>query len=108
MSIVSDASHNPTKWGPKISCDGVRGKRWKRQTTRRYLLAEASFGGHLANALSAANRTEDALALERQNIELFESRYGPDHPATLSIQNNLATTLVVCRGFGDPVEGCSA
>ena len=49
--------------------------------------------GLLAETLTAPEQTDTRLALLRESLALFETVYGPDHPAQVNRMNNLATAL---------------
>jgi serine/threonine-protein kinase len=48
---------------------------------------------HLSESLHQAGHSEDALALDRQVVDVFMTYYGPDHMQTLESQGRLAVTL---------------
>ena len=49
-----------------------------------------SFGDSLANGYRTAGRTEDAIRLWEQTLEVWERVLGPEHPDTLGSRGNLA------------------
>jgi hypothetical protein len=50
---------------------------------------------NLAQLLKAANRLAEAEPLMRRALAIFETSYGPDHPSTCTVRDNLA-------GLGQP------
>jgi hypothetical protein len=45
--------------------------------------------------LGATNRLSEAEPLYRRALAIFEKSYGPEHPSTVTVRNNLAG---VCPG----------
>jgi tetratricopeptide (TPR) repeat protein len=53
----------------------------------------------LANAYQSAGRTDDAIRLLQDHLELVQQKLGHDHPLTLSFVNNLALAYVAATEY---------
>jgi tetratricopeptide (TPR) repeat protein len=58
---------------------------------------------NLANAYSAAGRTDEAIALLTPALKLLESRLGPDHPSTLTSRYSLASAYLNAGRTADAI-----
>jgi hypothetical protein len=49
---------------------------------------------NLASSYAAAGRTQEALMLKEETLQLRKAKLGPDHPDTLTSMNNLAASYI--------------
>src|SRR3546814_19906385 len=53
---------------------------------------------NLALSYAAAGRTQEALKLREETLQLQKAKLGPDHPNTLASMNNLALSYAAPSG----------